>query len=278
MSLLDISATDDEDTRKHKVHELARKSNTDFTTWKDKLIQEGVTGIQEWDSTVNDYADGGKRRPKNPDTLGPPVPYMKECGIFQPLPSMMNPLGLCHFYPADPASMSTFAPPKSLATVEHLKGLLLLTKTQHWPYIIVVFQGGLVTPLGLLQELHMRNTLARIPIFWSNETKDGHRPCVSCCPFCVYIIQNDLVYLNHIVSAHYKVNFTCGACLSAIATSSQQMKRHINECSGLTLLPKTSQEDVCDECSPKKSAHGGSSSKAKHGAGKTKHGHKSGKS
>ena len=74
MSLLDISATDDEDTRKCKAHELARKSDTDFMVWKDKLIWEGVMGIQERDSTVNDYADGGKRRPKNPDTLGPPFP------------------------------------------------------------------------------------------------------------------------------------------------------------------------------------------------------------
>ena len=74
MSLLDISATDDEDTRKRKVHELARKSDTDFTAWKDKLIGEGVKGIQEQDSMVNDYTDGGKRKPKNPGPLGPPFP------------------------------------------------------------------------------------------------------------------------------------------------------------------------------------------------------------
>ena len=191
MSLLDISTTDNEDTRKCKACELAHKSDIDFVVWKDKLICEGVTSIQEWDSTVNDYADGGKRRPKNPDSLGPPISYMKECGVFQPLPSMTNPLGLCRFYPMDPVSVSMLAPPKSLAMAEHLKGLLLLTKMQCRPYIIAVFQGGPVTPLGLLQELHMRNTLARIPIFRSDETKDGHRPHVSCCPFCAYTVQND---------------------------------------------------------------------------------------
>ena len=115
---------------------------------------------------------------------------------------MTNPLGLCHFYPADPASMSTLAHLKSPATAEHLRGLLLLTKTQCRPYIIGVFQGGPVTPLGLLQELHMRNTLAHIPIFRSDETKGGHKPHVSCCPFCVYTIQNDPAYLNHIVGAY----------------------------------------------------------------------------
>ena len=51
-----------------------------------KLVHDRVTGIQEWDSMVNDYADAGKRKPKNPDTIGPPVSYMKECGVFQPSP------------------------------------------------------------------------------------------------------------------------------------------------------------------------------------------------
>ena len=77
MSLLDISATDDEDTHKRKAHELAHKSDIDFTAWKDKLISEGVKGIQEQDSMVNDYTDNGKRRPKSPDPLGTPVSYMK---------------------------------------------------------------------------------------------------------------------------------------------------------------------------------------------------------
>ena len=129
MSLLDISTADDEDTRKHKACELAHKSDTDFAVWRDKLIHDGVVGIQEQDSTVNDYADPGKRRPKNPDTIGPPISYMKECGVFQPLPSMMNPLGLCHFYPADPSSLSMLLPLKPPTTKDHLKSLLVLTKS-----------------------------------------------------------------------------------------------------------------------------------------------------
>ena len=76
MSLLDISVSDNEDTHKCKVRELARKSDTDFMAWKDKLISDGTTGLQERDTVVNDYADGGKRKPKNPDFFGPPVTYM----------------------------------------------------------------------------------------------------------------------------------------------------------------------------------------------------------
>ena len=109
--------------------------------------------------------------------------------MFQPLPSMTNPLGLCQFYPVDPSTLSTLAPLKLPAMVVHLNDLLVLVKSRHWPYIIVVFEGGPIMPLGLLQELHMRHMLAHIPIFWPDKTKDGHKLRVSCCPFCAYTIQ-----------------------------------------------------------------------------------------
>ena len=146
-------------------------------------------------------------------------------------------------------------PPKPPAMAEHVKSLLTLTKMQRWPYIIIVFQGGPVTALGLLQELHMWSTLACIPIYRSDETKDGHKPRMLCCPFCVYTVQNDPAYLNHIVGMHYSANFTCGTCLSAITSLGQQMKRHINECSRLAPPIMTMlQESVWVERSPKKSA------------------------
>ena len=84
----------------------------------------------------------------------------------------------------------------------------------------------------------------------------GLKKRVSCCPFCTYTIQNDLAYLNHIVSVHYNVNFTCGPCLSAVTSSGQQMKKHIKECSGLAPPPMASQESVRSGHSPKKSAPG----------------------
>ena len=129
VSLLDISVSDDEDTCKRKARELAHKSDTDFAVWKDKLISDGTMGLLERDNVVNDYADGGKRRPKNPDFFGPPVTYMEERGVLKPLPSTMNPLGLCHFYPTDPTIVSTLTPPKPPAKADHIKILLLLTKT-----------------------------------------------------------------------------------------------------------------------------------------------------
>ena len=89
--------SDDDETRKCKARELARRSDTAFAAWKEKQISDGVKGIEERDQMVNDYMDG-KRKPKNPDPLGPPISYMEECGVFQPLASTTNTLGLCHFY------------------------------------------------------------------------------------------------------------------------------------------------------------------------------------
>ena len=142
--------------------------------------------------------------------------------------------------------------------------------------------GGAITPLGLLQELHTRSALARIPIYRPDETKDGHRPRVSCCPFCAYTVQNDPAYLNHIVGAHYNANFTCGTCLSAVTLSCQQMKRHINECKGLDPpVPPSSQGSAAPPTASQESARGGHSPKksnqeSKH-AGCKKKGHHSGK-
>ena len=64
MSLLYISTTDDEDTRKCKARELTHKNDTNFAAWRDKLIRNGVVGIQEWDKIVHNYANPGKKKPK----------------------------------------------------------------------------------------------------------------------------------------------------------------------------------------------------------------------
>ena len=248
--LLDISASDDDETRKRKACEYARRSDTAYATWKEKQTSDGVKGIEERAQIVNDYTDG-KRKPKNPDPLGPPVSYMEDRGVFQPLTSPTNTFGLCHFYRVDP-NVSLPSSPILPAMAEHVKRLLLLASTKPRQYVLMVFRGGTVTALGLLQELHTRSALVRIPI--SGEAKDGHGARVSCCPFCMYTIQNNPAYLNHIVCAHYDTSFGCGSCLSAITSSVQQMKAHIKECSGLTSLPTASQESAPGGRSPKKSA------------------------
>ena len=77
--LLDISASDDDETRKCKARDYARRSDTAYAVWKEKQTSDGVKGIEEPDQTVNDYTDG-KKRPKNPDPLGPPFPTWRTAG------------------------------------------------------------------------------------------------------------------------------------------------------------------------------------------------------
>ena len=100
---------------------------------------------------------------------------MEECGVFKSLDSMVNPLDICWFYHTDPDVLKSIPAPKSLASVCRVKCLLEKAKNLGWPYIIVVFEGGNVTPLGLLQELHSWFTLSHIPIFTSDETKLGQK-------------------------------------------------------------------------------------------------------
>ena len=51
-------------------------------------------------------------------------------GVFQPLASMTNPLGLCCFYCTWTLTCLSPMTPKPLATVEHVKKLLFLASTQ----------------------------------------------------------------------------------------------------------------------------------------------------
>ena len=80
---------------------------------------------------VNDYTDGGKRRPKNPDPLGPPS-FLHEgtWGISAPTLHDES-FGVMSLLPRmDPESVSTLTPLKPPATAEHVKSLLLLAKMQ----------------------------------------------------------------------------------------------------------------------------------------------------
>ena len=144
---------------------------------KEKQTSDGIKGIEERDQMVNDYTDG-KRRPKNPDPLGPPVSYMEDRGVFQPLTSPTNTFGLCHFYRADPNTPMPSGP-VSPATAEHVKRLVLLASTTPRRYVLMVFRGGTVTALGLLQELHTQSALVRIPYLpiWRRQGR-ARRTCV----------------------------------------------------------------------------------------------------
>ena len=73
---------------------------------------------------------------------------MEERRVFKPLDTIANPLGLCRFYWTNPQQSNVITSPKSAAGACRIKCLLEMAKD------LVVFEGGNVTPLGLLQELH----------------------------------------------------------------------------------------------------------------------------
>ena len=127
--------------------------------------------------------------------------------------------------------------------------------------MIVVFEGDNMTPLGLLQELHLRFTLPCIPIFTSDKAKQGQKTCVSCCPICASIIKNDSAFLNHILISHYWSNFVCGKCLDVFVTSGQQMKKDFLKCHGIT--DACEKPDLQDNKSLKSKGSGESGSKSK---------------
>ena len=84
VSLLNISASDNEDARKAIVHEAVHKSNIQYGNWQDEQIHQGKEGIAQCNKGVNNYTDG--RKPcKAPEKISPPISYMEERGVFRPL-------------------------------------------------------------------------------------------------------------------------------------------------------------------------------------------------
>ena len=125
-----------------------------YSTWREELIQQGRDNITLHDRTVHDYVDIRKAS-KASNCLSTPVAYMEAHGVFEPLASTTNLLGLCWFYHMEPASATSVPTPNHPATVCHLKGLLKEVQEQGQPYIIVMFKGSNVMLLSLLLELHL---------------------------------------------------------------------------------------------------------------------------
>ena len=155
---------------------------------------------------------------------------MKERGVFKPVEAMSNPMGLCRFYRMSSKKSNVLTGPKSADCARKIHDMIKLVKGVGQPLTVVAFEGEMVTHLGLLQELHSHLTLSHIVIHTLDEAKVGPKNCMSCCPFCVYIIKNDYSFLNHIIVGHYWNSFSCGKCLKFVVTNGQQMKRHIPGC------------------------------------------------
>ena len=229
VSLLDISNSNNEETRKAAVHEKACKRNVWYAAWQGKQIHQVNDDIAKCNKRVHDHADIGKCC-KAPDKIGPLLTYMEECGDFKPVETIDNPMGLCRFYQMSSKKSNVLTGLKSTDCASKIHDMIKLAKGVGWPLTVIVFEGEMVTPLGLLQELHSHLTLSHIMIHTLEEVKVGPKNCMSCCPIYAYVVKNDYSFLNHIIVGHYWSSFSCRKCLKFMASNGQQMKRHIPDC------------------------------------------------
>ena len=102
-------------------------------------ICQGKEGIAQHDKRINDYADGG-RPCKAPDKIVPPFSYMEEHGVFKPLNTIANPLGLCRFYLTNPQQSNVMTGPKVAASAHRIKHLLEMAKDLRQPLTIIVLK------------------------------------------------------------------------------------------------------------------------------------------
>ena len=139
-------------------------------------------------------------------------------------------MGLCRFYQMSSKKSNVLTGPRSTVCTCKIQNMLKLAKEVGRLLTIIVLEGEMVTPLCLLQELHLCLALSRIAIHTPEEVKVGPKNHVSCCPICAYMARNDYSFLNHIIIGHYWSSFSCGKCLKFMVTNGQQMKRHIPGC------------------------------------------------
>ena len=150
--------------------------------------------------------------------------------VFKAAETINNPMGLCRFYCTSPKKSNVLTGPKSADCTRKIQGMVELAKGVRQPLTVVVFEGELVTPVCLLQDLHLCLTLSHIAIHTPEEAKVGLMNHVSCCPICAYVVKNNNSFLNHIIVRHYQSSFSCGKCLKFMVADAQQMRRHIADC------------------------------------------------
>ena len=132
VSLLNISNSDNEETRKAAACEKACKSNVWYTVWQDEQIHQGNDDIAKCDKRVYDHANVGKCC-MPPDKIGPLLTYMEEHGVFKPMEAINNPMGLCRFYQMSSKKSNLLTGPKSTDCTCKIHDIIKLAKGVGWP-------------------------------------------------------------------------------------------------------------------------------------------------
>ena len=112
-------------------------------------------------------------------------------------------MGLCQFYRMNLKKSDVLTGLKLADCAHKIQGMVEMAKSVGRLLTVIVFEGESVTPMCLLQELHLHLPLSSIVIHTPEEAKVGMKNHVYCCPICVYVVKNDLVFLNYIIVGHY---------------------------------------------------------------------------
>ena len=201
----------------------------------DTHLKSFQAGLGDQDKAVWAKQETMKSGKKHKDLLGAPLEYMKVCKVFEPLTS--SAYGLCCFYDIGLKATKGSVPisclmPKVPMTSSQLNALLHKRRRQGCPLLIIAITGKVVMLHDLLSKLHTPGALQ--PMKYKDDPADQPRMKTSFCPFCSYHCCNDSTFLNHIMSFHYDVGYSCGKCVEEVFITSQSFKVHFEECNGLS--------------------------------------------
>ena len=143
---------------------------------------------------------------KHPDPVGMLLGNMESCDVFKPL--KMSEYDLCPFYQVGlKGDFSEIPLPHEPATKDHIHRLLEAAWEHPQPNVLVAHSQDSVTIICLLCELHANASLRHLKMEMEAESDGKAGRKLSFCPFCQYLGNNDVSYLNHIIIMHYNLSY-----------------------------------------------------------------------
>ena len=128
--------------------------------WHDRMISEGHAGWKEHDEMCCEHREPSKEL-QNRDPTGPPLDYIKQCGVFKA--KKTNEYDLCRFYHMELSrNLPPFPSPRKPATCMMLEDLLRAVQDLGHPNLLMAFTRDLATAVCLLQELHNKGSLKHL--------------------------------------------------------------------------------------------------------------------
>ena len=129
---------------------------------------------------------------------------------------------LCHFYILGTnGDHPDFPSPQELVMCSQVRNLLKSARSIGHPYMILAHSTDSMTAVSTLWELHTAAYLRCLQVDLRDKSVK-----MSFCPFCTYVGENNLSYLNHIIIAHYNASYVCRKCLKQAFVLSSALHNH----------------------------------------------------